>query len=71
MKGKRKPIQIDRRGWRIRDFVYATGLSAAFINEKIAEGRIRTAKIDGTRIILESPEEYLERHEERREASEL
>jgi hypothetical protein len=65
---RRKPhTKLDKCGWRIDEFYDSAGLGRALIYEMIGDGRIRSAKIAGARIILESPQRFLQRHEQRHE----
>ena len=43
------------------------GFSAAFVHKLINEGKLSSAKVGGARMILESPQEFLERHRDQRD----
>lgn len=58
-----KSIALRKKGWRVNEFAAELGCGHATIWSKIAEGKIRSVKIGGMRIITESPDEYLARHE--------
>ena len=55
---------IPKDGWRIREWVHATGISRSRVYELISEKKIRTAKVDQSRIILTDPRGFLESYEE-------
>ena len=46
-------------GWRISEFSAATGISRASVYNYIASGHIRAVKLDGMRIIITPPLEFL------------
>jgi hypothetical protein len=47
--------------WRINPWLKAVPLSRSQINEYIADGTIRSVRIGGARLLLDSPEDFVAR----------
>jgi hypothetical protein len=47
--------------WRINEWRKAVPLSRSQVYEFLSDGTIRSAKIDGARLILDRPEDFVER----------
>jgi len=62
MKEQRMTEQEGRAGWRISAWAKATGVSRATAYRLIDRGDLPAAKGGTSRIILESPQDFLERH---------
>lgn len=54
-----------RAGWRIEAWAKAVGISRAQAFVLVRKGAVRSAKVGSSRIILEPPREFLERHLDR------
>ena len=54
-----------RAGWRVEAWAKAVGISRAQVWVLVKRGELRTAKVGSSRIILEQPREFLERHADR------
>jgi len=50
---------VDKLGWRVSEWAHAMGLGRAFVYEMITEGKIRSVKVGGARIIITPPADYL------------
>jgi excisionase family DNA binding protein len=48
-----------RVGWRVNDWADSVGLGRAYTYEMINEGRIKSVKVGGARIITTPPDEFL------------
>lgn len=51
--------QIDKFGWRVKEWGEATGLSRAFVYELLASGAVISVKVGAARIITTHPRDYL------------
>jgi hypothetical protein len=54
----------EKVGWRVNEWADAIGLGRAFTYQLIVEGKIRSVKIGGARVITTSPADYLRMCEE-------
>jgi len=53
-----------RAGWRIDAWCKEVGISRNQIYRLMRAGDLKTAKVGASRIILEAPQKFLERHAE-------
>jgi excisionase family DNA binding protein len=49
----------EKVGWRVNEWADAMGLGRAFTYQLLSEGRLKSVKLGGARIITTSPAEYL------------
>jgi hypothetical protein len=54
-----KPSPTAKRGWRVREFAAAAGISRSSVFELIADKKIESVKHGASRIILTAPETWL------------
>jgi len=52
-------INADKCGWRIGEWADDVGLGRAFVCKMISEGRIKSVKVGGARVIVTAPADYL------------
>lgn len=52
-------INADKVGWRVSEWADDVGLGRAFTYQLISEGRIKSVKVGGARIIVTPPADYL------------
>lgn len=52
----------ERAGWRVNEWAELVGIARRQVYRLIQAGDLKTAKVGDSRIILESPREFLERH---------
>jgi excisionase family DNA binding protein len=52
-------INADKVGWRVNEWADDVGLGRAFTYQLIQEGRIKSVKVGGARIITTRPDEFL------------
>ena len=50
---------VEKVGWRTREWARAVGVSRSYACQLIAEQKIRSVKIGAMRIVVTSPAEYL------------
>lgn len=51
----------ERAGWRPKEWAEQVGISRAMVYDLMARGELKTVKVGKTRIVIESPREFLER----------
>jgi excisionase family DNA binding protein len=52
-------IDAGKVGWRVNEWADAMGLGRAFTYQLIQEGKLKSVKLGGARIITIAPAEYL------------
>ena len=52
-------INSDKVGWRVSEWADDVGIGRAFTYQLIGEGRIKSVKIGGARVITTPPADYL------------
>lgn len=54
-----KKFNVNKVGWRVNEWADSTGIGRALVYDMISEGRIKSIKLGGMRIIRADPEEFL------------
>jgi len=55
----RTNINTDKVGWRVNEWADAMGLGRAFTYQLIQEGKLKSVRVGGARIIVTAPADYL------------
>ena len=65
MPRRKAHVIVEKCGWRVDEFCDSTGIGRAFCYELMRDQRIKSVKVDGARIILDSPRDFLNSFDKR------